>query len=120
VLPLTDDCGILQWVDNLVPFKAACEEVLAKEKLYSRHQTPHQIKKMYDGFVGEFTSRRFLLLDKVLPGLSPDLGKWLHLALANSVQLQTCNICHQHLSITASTSLLSPWLALQAATVRSC
>jgi hypothetical protein len=52
VLPLTDDCGILQWVDNLVPFKAACEEVLAKEKLYSRHSTPHQIKKMYDGFVG--------------------------------------------------------------------
>jgi serine/threonine-protein kinase ATR len=53
VLPLTDDCGILQWVDNLVPFKAACEEILGKEKLYSRHSTPHQIKKMYDSFAGE-------------------------------------------------------------------
>lgn len=29
VLPLTNDCGILQWVNNLVPFKHACEEVRA-------------------------------------------------------------------------------------------
>ncbi|WIA34494.1 hypothetical protein OEZ86_012821 [Tetradesmus obliquus] len=74
VLPLTDDCGLLQWVEHLVPFKAACEEVLGKERLYSRHSTPHQIKKMYDGFAG---SNRAQLLDRVLQSLPPRLGKWL-------------------------------------------
>lgn len=37
----------------MVPFKSACEEILVKEKLYVKHQTPMQIKKMYDSFAGE-------------------------------------------------------------------
>lgn len=52
VLPLTDDCGILQWVNNLVPFKAACEDIYIKEKMWKRHKTPMQIKVMYDNFAG--------------------------------------------------------------------
>eukprot|EP00878_Enallax_costatus_P022474 GHUV01023843.1.p1 GENE.GHUV01023843.1~~GHUV01023843.1.p1 ORF type:complete len:1333 (+),score=447.74 GHUV01023843.1:514-3999(+) len=52
VLPLTNDCGILQWVNNLVPFKHACEEVYVKAKIYRRHSTPMQIKKMYDSHSG--------------------------------------------------------------------
>jgi hypothetical protein len=40
-------------MNNLVPFKAVCEEILGKTKLYSRHSTPHQIKKMYDSFAGD-------------------------------------------------------------------
>ncbi len=36
VLPLTEDCGILQWVNNLVPFKACCEEIYTAEGLYKR------------------------------------------------------------------------------------
>jgi serine/threonine-protein kinase ATR len=52
VLPLTEDCGILQWVNGLVPFKAACEEVYTAAKLYKKHTTPLQVKKMYDSFQG--------------------------------------------------------------------
>jgi hypothetical protein len=52
VLPLTEDCGILQWVNGLVPFKGACEEVYSAAGLYKRQQTPGQIKKMYDAFAG--------------------------------------------------------------------
>jgi hypothetical protein len=36
VLPLTEDCGILQWVNNLAAFKACCEEVYSSEGLYKR------------------------------------------------------------------------------------
>ena len=36
VLPLTDDCGILQWLNNLNPFKACCEETYVQEGLYNR------------------------------------------------------------------------------------
>jgi hypothetical protein len=41
-----------QWVNNLVPFKIACEEIYVKEKIYRRGSTALQIKKMYDGFNG--------------------------------------------------------------------
>eukprot|EP00775_Hariotina_reticulata_P013107 gene13107-13235_t len=74
VLPLTDDCGILQWVNNLVPFKIACEEIYVKEKIYRRGSTALQIKKMYDSFSG---TRRADLLDSVLKLLPPRMSKWL-------------------------------------------
>ncbi|KIZ00100.1 hypothetical protein MNEG_7860 [Monoraphidium neglectum] len=74
VLPLADDCGILQWVDNLVAFKSACEEVYTAEKLYNRRQTPTQIRKLYDGFQG---TRKADLLASVLSTLPPRMHKWL-------------------------------------------
>lgn len=46
-------CCVAQWVNNLVPFKAACEETYIKEKLWKRHKSPTQIKNMYDNFAGE-------------------------------------------------------------------
>jgi hypothetical protein len=41
-------------VNNLTPFKAACEEVYSApdERLYNRRTTPGQIRKMYDAFTG--------------------------------------------------------------------
>jgi hypothetical protein len=45
-------CVLLQWVNNLVPFKAACEEIYIKQKMYKRHKTPMQIKVMFDNFSG--------------------------------------------------------------------
>lgn len=45
-------CVLLQWVNNLVPFKVACEEIYTKEKMYKRQKTPMQIKLMYDNFQG--------------------------------------------------------------------
>lgn len=44
---------VLQWVNNLVPFKAACEETYIKEKMWKRGRTPYQIKTMYDNFSGK-------------------------------------------------------------------
>jgi phosphatidylinositol kinase/protein kinase (PI-3 family) len=52
VIPLAEECGILQWVNGLVAFKGACEEVYGAERLYKRNVTPVQIKKMYDSFGG--------------------------------------------------------------------
>lgn len=46
----------VQWVNNLVPFKMACEEIYIKEKLYKKHRTPMQIKLMYDNFSGTFVT----------------------------------------------------------------
>jgi hypothetical protein len=52
VLPLADDCGVLQWVEHLVPFKGACEEAYAAERLYNRRTAPAQIRKLYDSWQG--------------------------------------------------------------------
>jgi hypothetical protein len=35
-----------------MPFKAACEEIYVKEKMWKRHRTPMQIKLMYDNHPG--------------------------------------------------------------------
>lgn len=74
VLPLTEDCGLLQWVNGLAAFKAATEDAYVAARLYRRHHTPMQIKKMYDNFAG---SRRAELLDSVLRSLPPRLSRWL-------------------------------------------
>lgn len=55
VLPLTEDCGILQWINNLVPFKGACEDIYTADKMYNKRVTPLNIKKMYDSFSGAAT-----------------------------------------------------------------
>lgn len=36
-----------------MPFKAACEEIYVKEKLWKRSRTPMQLKMMYDNFSGD-------------------------------------------------------------------
>lgn len=36
VLPLTEDCGLLQWLNNLLPLKMCCEEAYAMEGLYKK------------------------------------------------------------------------------------
>ena len=32
----SQDCGILQWINHLLPYKAACEEIYTAEGIYKR------------------------------------------------------------------------------------
>lgn len=36
VVPLTDECGLLQWVEGLLPLKVAIEDVYGSERLINR------------------------------------------------------------------------------------
>ncbi len=36
VVALTEDCGILQWVDGLTPFKGALEDLYVSERVYNK------------------------------------------------------------------------------------
>uniref|UniRef100_A0A7R9VTK1 Serine/threonine-protein kinase ATR n=1 Tax=Chlamydomonas euryale TaxID=1486919 RepID=A0A7R9VTK1_9CHLO len=74
VLPLTEDCGILQWVNNLNAFKAACEEVYIAEGLYKRREFTMSTKKLYDSWPEGHS--RAQLLDRVLVQLPPRMHRW--------------------------------------------
>lgn len=73
VLPLTEDCGILQWINNLTPFKGCCEEVYTAEGLYKRRESNAKIKYQYDRFQG---TRRVDLLNNILADYPPLMHKW--------------------------------------------
>lgn len=62
---------MLQWVNNLVPFKAACEEIYIKQKMYKRHKTPMQIKVMFDNFSGTRKGWRRVLFGGNLSSMYP-------------------------------------------------
>lgn len=71
VIPLAEECGILQWVNGLVAFKGACEEVYGAERLYKRNVTAVQIKKMYDSFGGGWSCCAVLRAELVpCPGVA--------------------------------------------------
>ncbi|KAF5827558.1 kinase-like domain-containing protein [Dunaliella salina] len=71
VIVLAEDCGILQWVNNLVSFKSCCEEVYANEGMYRRRDFAMAVKKMYDS-----TPSKRQWLEKVMQTLPPRMHKW--------------------------------------------
>jgi serine/threonine-protein kinase ATR len=73
VTALTEECGLIEWVGGLVPFKQACEEAYVAEGLYRRRETPVRIKRMYDAWQGR---SRADLLRRVLALLPPRLHRW--------------------------------------------
>ena len=74
VLPLTEDCGILQWINHLIPFKAACEEVLTSEGVYKRREFQSKVKTLYEEWPA--SNSRARLLDKILVNLPPMMHRW--------------------------------------------
>lgn len=48
VLPLTEDCGLVEWVPHTVGLRHCVQDVYAAEGLFSRETTNGKIKAMYD------------------------------------------------------------------------
>ncbi|GAX74920.1 hypothetical protein CEUSTIGMA_g2366.t1 [Chlamydomonas eustigma] len=73
VLPLTEDCGILQWINHLYPYKAACEDTYTAEGVYKRREMHAYLKKVYQDSPGPYKMKNF---EKVLQATPPRLHKW--------------------------------------------
>jgi hypothetical protein len=63
VTPLTEDCGLVEWVHNLTALRTAITESLTSEGLWSKSTNPY-IKTLYDNFQARCRVLR------VLPGLT--------------------------------------------------
>ena len=49
VTPLTEECGLVEWVHNLTALRTAIQESLTLEGLWSKATNPY-IKTLYDNF----------------------------------------------------------------------
>jgi len=80
VTPLTEDCGMIEWVESTRGFRHCCQDVYIQENLFER-KTNKQIKEAYEAYfrLGN-TSRKSdyhaILLNKVLARFPPKLHKW--------------------------------------------
>jgi serine/threonine-protein kinase ATR len=74
VIPLTEDCGLIQWVNNTKGLRYCVQEAYTAEGMYNERLTNLQIKQRYDTFKGP---RRSELLNTVLATMPPRFHKWL-------------------------------------------
>ncbi|PNW78179.1 hypothetical protein CHLRE_10g467200v5 [Chlamydomonas reinhardtii] len=75
VVALTEDCGILQWVDGLTPFKGALEDLYISERVYAKKEWQVWIKKLWDSWTEPANKSK--LLSNVLARLPPRMHRWL-------------------------------------------
>jgi len=74
VIPLTEDCGLIQWVNNTKGLRYCVQEAYTAEGMYNERSTNLEIKQRYDRFKGP---RRSELLNTVLATMPPRFHKWL-------------------------------------------
>ena len=86
VMPLTEDCGMIEWVENTRGFRHCCQDVYIQENLFDR-KTNKGIKDVYDAHFRAQSAGTSIkkarevgfharLLDKVLQKFPPMLHKW--------------------------------------------
>ncbi|KAK9914842.1 hypothetical protein WJX75_001188 [Coccomyxa subellipsoidea] len=74
VVPLSEDCGFIEWVPQTVTLRNVCTEVYAADGLIDMKSTLASVHSTYKNFSGK---RRSELLDKVLHVFPPRLHRWL-------------------------------------------
>lgn len=50
VMPLTEDCGIVEWVPHTTGLRHCCQAAYIAEGLYAGQKTNAAIKKVYDNY----------------------------------------------------------------------
>ena len=75
VLPLTEDCGLVEWVPHTVGLRHCVQDVYAAEGLFDPATTNAAIKALYDAAAGQ--RRKADLLQAVLERFPPRLHRWL-------------------------------------------
>ena len=49
-MPLTEDCGIVEWVPHTTGLRHCCQAAYIAEGLYAGQKTNSAIKKVYDNY----------------------------------------------------------------------
>ncbi|GBG70226.1 hypothetical protein CBR_g6357 [Chara braunii] len=75
VVPLTEDCGLVEWVPHTRGLRHILQDVYAGSGHFDRQRTNPLIKKIYDQCHGKMTEAE-MLTTKVLPLFPPMFHKW--------------------------------------------
>ena len=62
MVPLSEDCGFIEWVPQTVTLRTVCQETYAAEGLYDSKITLPTMKKILDTFTVSLSSPRSCLL----------------------------------------------------------
>jgi len=74
VQPLTEDCGLVEWVPHTTVYRTCCQEVYAAAGLYDRSRTNAEVKAAYDAAAGRPPTE---WLARMLAKFPPVLHAWL-------------------------------------------
>lgn len=75
VVPLTEDCGMVEWVPNTRGLRHILQDIYITHGKFDRMKTNPQIKKIYDTFHGKMPDDE-MLKKKILPMFPPVFHKW--------------------------------------------
>ncbi|RLN13077.1 serine/threonine-protein kinase ATR [Panicum miliaceum] len=75
VVPLTEDCGMVEWVPNTRSLRHILQDIYIAHGKFDRMKTNPQIKKIYDTYNGKMPDDE-MLKTKILPMFPPVFHKW--------------------------------------------
>ncbi|XP_063984803.1 serine/threonine-protein kinase ATR-like [Diachasmimorpha longicaudata] len=76
VVPLHEKCGIIEWVQNLLPFRQALLGIYKERKL---GMSGEELRRLAPPLRTDLEIKRRLFLEKLLPRHPPVLGDWFRL-----------------------------------------
>ncbi|CAH9113406.1 unnamed protein product, partial [Cuscuta epithymum] len=75
VIPLTEDCGMVEWVPHTRGLRQILQDIYLSCGKFDRQKTNPQIKRIYDQCQGKIPEDE-LLKNKILPMFPPAFHKW--------------------------------------------
>ncbi|KAJ6739296.1 ATAXIA TELANGIECTASIA MUTATED ATM -RELATED [Salix koriyanagi] len=75
VIPLTEDCGMVEWVPHTRGLRHILQDIYIKCGKFDRQKTNPQIKRIYDQCHGKMPEDE-MLKNKILPLFPPIFHKW--------------------------------------------
>uniref|UniRef100_A0ACD5ZFU0 Uncharacterized protein n=1 Tax=Avena sativa TaxID=4498 RepID=A0ACD5ZFU0_AVESA len=76
VVPLTEDCGLVEWVPNTRGLRHILQDIYITCGKYDRMKTTSQIKRIYDECHASKTAEDVMLKTRILPMFPPVFHKW--------------------------------------------
>ncbi|KAK9858036.1 hypothetical protein WJX84_006124 [Apatococcus fuscideae] len=73
VMPLTEDCGLVEWVPHTTGLRHCIEAIYTAEGLFDRSKTNHSIRNAYEKWTDK---RKAGLMEKLLATFPPRLHRW--------------------------------------------
>ncbi|XP_074312882.1 serine/threonine-protein kinase ATR isoform X2 [Silene latifolia] len=75
VIPLTEDCGMVEWVPHTRGLRHILQDIYVTIRKFDRQKTNPQIKRIYDQYQGKISEDE-MLKSKILPMFPPVFHRW--------------------------------------------
>lgn len=95
VVPLTEDCGMVEWVPNTRGLRHILQDIYITLGKFDRVKTNSQIKKIYDTCHGKMPDD-VMLKTKILPMFPPVFHKWFLMRFSEPAAWFRARVAYAH------------------------